>query len=57
MKFMIKPSYIPKETVRKYNNNENISFLAFMKNNNYQSSNDLNDIYINKQVDDILFFF
>ena len=58
MKFMIKPKFIPKETVKRISkDNLNLSFLRVMKNNNEQSSNDLS-IKLNKpQIDDILLSF
>ena len=55
MKCAIKPNYKPKKTLPNIHN-DFISFISFMKNTIYQSSNDLNE-YMNKQVDDILFFF
>ena len=58
MKFMIKPKFIRKETVKRISkDNLNLSFLRVMKNNNEQSSNDLS-IKLNKpQIDDILLSF
>ena len=56
-KFMIKPNFIPKETVSEININELISFLSFINNNNdSHSSRELNE-YVNKQVDEILYHF
>ena len=54
---MIKPNFIPKETVSEININELISFLSFINNNNdSHSSRELNE-YVNKQVDEILYHF
>ena len=58
MKFMIKPKFIPKETVQKINkDNLNISLLKIMKNHTELSSNDMiNDLNI-PQIDDFLLSF
>ena len=58
MKLMIKPKFIPKETVEKINkDNLNISFLRIMKNNTELSSNDMiSDLNIN-QIDEFLLSF
>ena len=56
---MIKPKYIPKETVSEININELISFISFINNNNNNDSHSSGELnkYENKQVDEILYHF
>ena len=56
-KFMIKPQFIPKETVSDINIHELISFISFINNNNDSNSSGELDNYINKQVEEILYHF
>ena len=58
MKLMIKPKFIPKETVGKINkDNLNISFLKMMKNNSELSSNDMISDLNFSQIDEFLLSF
>ena len=54
---MIKPQFIPKETVSDINIHELISFISFINNNNDSNSSGELDNYINKQVEEILYHF